>query len=211
MSLTQDVQEFAAGYSRYSDKQQSEFSRLANKLLGVNFIVRDSDKDKNDYYDILHDKDMYSAFFSILDIDVIFDSVNNVIALKPNSGANHLRLKKNETIVLLVLRKLYFRKQKEISLASKISVTLGDLQQEIINTGLFDRPMPKTEFEAILKLYRRYNICEVLGSDYDETAVLILYPSLLHVVSGKSLQDIENALANFQKNNEADDETTDED
>ena len=55
-----------------------------------------------------------------------------------------------QTIVLLLLRKLYFQKSQELQDTEFIHITLGELHGEIEATGIYNERLKKTELKINL-------------------------------------------------------------
>ncbi len=190
--------------------QKNDYARIANLLLKQSFICKDRDRDRKDYFIALQFLDLYKNYFGLIDMEVVHDVPNNVIALKSNQAMTHLTLRKNETIVLIILRKLYYEKQKEISMMSEILVTPEEILGELDATGLFDKRIGKTELTDILRKFIRYSLCDAMGDVKSFEHPLMLYPSLLHVLSVRNIEELQNIIASYGKG-DTDNETTDED
>ena len=115
MDKVKNADHFARVYAHLNETERSEFSRIANKLLSSSFLCAQRDIDRNDYYEALQRISLYRDYFSVLDYEVISYSHEQVIQLKSTEKYNHLNLKLNESVVLLLLRKLYFQKSKEMN------------------------------------------------------------------------------------------------
>lgn len=189
--------------------QKNDYARIANLLLRQSFICKDRDRDRKDYFIAVQFLDLYKNYFSLIDMEVIHDIPNNVIALKSNQGMTHLTLRKNETIVLIVLRKLYYEKQKEVSIMSEILVTPEEIMGELDATGLFEKRIGKTELTDILRKLIRYSLCDAMGDVRSLEHPLMLYPSLLHVLSIRNIEELQNIITSYGKG-EIDNEATDE-
>ncbi|MGM9903315.1 hypothetical protein A5844_001896 [Enterococcus sp. 10A9_DIV0425] len=211
MNLAGNSQHFYLAYRHLEEKEQEQFAMLASRLLNHNFICRDHEKDKKNYYAILPNQKMFENYFSILNYEMIFDKTLGVIGLYPANSLNRLNLTKIQTIALLILRKIYFKRQHEISSMNKIVTTAEEIYQELLVTGLFENVIPKTEFKQIIQLFKRHNLCDYSGDLADLETVIIIQPAIIYVVSTETLEEVEQQIQKYERKEERVDEETDED
>ena len=140
-----------------------------------------------------------------MDYDLKINKQNEVVALSNREGYNHLQLRLNESLILLILRKMYYKKMNELSLNDNISMRIGELHEEIMATNRFDKRIGKKELGQIIRLYKRYNLIDMIGDVGDDDSVLILYPSILYAISITQIEEVErkiDALAKGESVNE---------
>jgi len=175
-------EQYAKAYALLTDTKKDTFSRLCNKLLCDNFIYAQKREDKNDYYDMLSMKSLIQNFFSMIDYDLIHIDGFKIFYIQTNANRNRIRLKKLETIMVLVLRLLYQKGSLDINSSSDISTTLGKMITEINQTGIFKSQVSKTDYINALRMLKRYKLIEYKFSEYKEDEVIIIYPTILYVV-----------------------------
>jgi len=175
-------EEYAKAYALLTDTKKDTFSRLCNKLLCDNFIYAQKREDKSDYYDMLSMKLLIQNFFSMIDYDLIHVDVYKIFYIQTNANRNRIRLKKLETIIVLVLRLLYQRGSLDVNSSSDISTTVGKMITEINQTGIFKGQVSKTDYINALKLLKRYKLIGYSFSEYKEDEIIIIYPTILYVV-----------------------------
>ena len=95
-----------------SDISKDKFKANANKLLNECFIVKNCPDTKNCYYFILKEQDIFKSFFDLLGYDIVINEQFGVISLNNMFGTGRIRLKKRESIVLLILRLIYVEENK---------------------------------------------------------------------------------------------------
>lgn len=210
MNKYNQATKFYNHFVRLSDNKKEEFSRLANKLLSCNYICATRTKDSSDYYAIISNLEVFSCYFGLMDYVLEHHAVDKVVNLYNEQNYNHLAFKKNETIVLLILRKVYYQKMQEISLLDQITMTLEELHNEMITTGIFERRMNKTELKDILRLFKRFNMIDFTGQSDDDHTVLILYPTICYVLPIEKIEEVEKRLEEFTKRGEKDEETSED-
>lgn len=208
MNNITNYETFRYQFEQLNITQKSEFSRLANKLLGYNFICKDKDRDRNDYLKILQNIDLYRFHFNLIDFEVNNDQFNGVISIKSRQTYSKLRLTKDQTLLLLILRKLYFSKQSQLSMSDKTVLTQEEIRSALNATNIYDVEWNKTTFVNHMLFTRRLNICDFVGDiSHDETTV-ILYPSIIHVIDADTLDDLEAQINSYKG---VSDEAADED
>lgn len=207
MNKARNLKEFSIKYSGLNHNESDVFSRVISKLMRVNYLCRDLKGDRNDYHDAIAMRDMLHNYLQVMDISIIVDEVNGVFGIKMNGDEGHERLRLRESIFLLTLRKLFYIKKQSISLVDAILVTYDEILDELSTTGIFDRRMPKSEFEDILRKFKSYHICDysaAMGPD-----VVIILPSILHAVNADTLDQIEAKISLYYNNTEVDEDETD--
>ena len=210
MNKTNNIERFSERYTSLTETDKNTFSRLANKLLSSSFICGGKETDKNDYYEALQKISLYQDYFSAIDYEVILHRNEKVIQLKSTEKYNHFIMKKNPSIVLLLLRRIYNTKAKEISLHENIIVTIEEVHNVIEEAGFLNRRINKTEFRDILRLFKRFSLIDNIGDVDRDDSMLILYPSIIFAAPYEDIVQIDTILRSYN-NEEDNDETADED
>ncbi|MCI9131613.1 DUF4194 domain-containing protein [Thomasclavelia cocleata] len=208
MDKYQQATIFYNKYVRLSDSKKEEFSRLTNKLLSYNYICASRPRDLDDYYKIIADLDLYVSYFALMDYVLENHSVDKVVNLYNLQNYNRYSFKKNESVILLLLRKFYYQKMQEISLLDDITITLQQLHDAINTTGIFGKRINKSELKEVFRVLKRYNIIDLTGNSDDDNAVIIIYPTILYVLPVERLEEIDNILADYQKRGDISEETS---
>lgn len=206
MNKSEAINTFYKNYNNLSDNKRNTFSNLVNKLLSVNYMC--SSKNKDDYYSIVGDLDLYTSYFALMDYTLEYHQVDNVINIYNNQNYNRYNFKKNESIVLLILRKIYFQKMQEISLLEDITVTLEGLHEELMTTGIFDKRINKSELQAILRVLRRFNIIDSSDALDNDQSIIIIYPTICYVLPIERIEEIENRINDYTKRGEYNEEVS---
>ncbi|MCR1960082.1 DUF4194 domain-containing protein [Thomasclavelia cocleata] len=208
MDKYQQATIFYNKYVRLNDIKKEEFSRLTNKLLSYNYICASRPRDLDDYYKIIADLDLYVSYFALMDYVLENHSVDKVVNLYNLQNYNRYSFKKNESVILLLLRKFYYQKMQEISLLDDITITLQQLHDAINTTGIFGKRINKSELKEVFRVLKRYNIIDLTGNSDDDNAVIIIYPTILYVLPVERLEEIDNILADYQKRGDISEETS---
>lgn len=169
--------------------QKEKFRVAANKLLNNCFVVKKKEDTRNDYIFIIQNKDLFIEYFDLLGYRLEINDIQGVVALTSINGTGRLRLKKVESIILLILRLLYIEKRKELSLNDEVVVLSDEIQQKYnmlkIETKL---NLDKTMLRDNIRLFKRYNLVANLDSDVTMSDARIrIYPSILFALPNDNL------------------------
>lgn len=189
-------------------KDRDEFRRVCNKLMSICFIVRRNEATKSDYYFILRMKDVFARYLDILGYMLEINEEYGVIQLVNRENYNHLNLKLYDSIILLLLRILYDEKKRELSLTDVV-VNLGDIQEKYLSLKIREKQIDKTTMSNALRLFKRYNLVEVLDRDLmQEDARIVIYDSILMAVRVEDIKRVSDLIAQYRKGGESGNEET---
>jgi len=195
--------------------QKEKFRVAANKLLNNCFIIKKKEDTRNDYIFIVQNKNLFIEYFDLLGYKLEINDIQGVVALTSINGTGRLRLKKIESILLLILRLLYIEKRKELSLNEEV-VVLSDEIQEKYNMLKLEAKLnlDKTVFRDTIRLLKRYNIISNLDSDVTiSDARIRIYPSVLFAVTNDNINGMYESITEklgkyFNGGEQNDDEET---
>lgn len=198
-------------FQKLTETEKEKFSRICNKILDKNFLIRQKESDKEDYFFVVGHLTLFQNYFMLMDYMVIHYEADQIVALSTEANRNRTRLRRNDTIMLLVLRLLYQKKSKEATQLNQILVSVKDIQEELDRTSLFKGKIPKTELQTTMRMLKSYSLIDFQSSNLinDDTRVEI-YPSLLRVVNIDDMTKLETQL-NAYSNGGDDDEDDDQD
>ena len=211
-SLKAAAKDFFDNYDLLKDNDRELFSRLCNKLLTNNFIYGQIKSDREDYRDINRLKTEITNYFYLIDYSLEHDSNYKIFYLRSNDGKGKIKLKKMESVLVLLFRKLYYVKSKETGTSVEITVTFDELSDEIKKTHLFKDKMTKQLLKDSLLVLRRFKLIYFDSTNFNTTDLFEIYPTIIHVVTTEDLKLIENKLASYQNaDDEESEDETDED
>lgn len=190
-------EEYAKGYKELTDTRKNTFSRLCNKLLNDNFVYAYRQEDRNDYYEILSMKKLIENYFSMMDFDLIHVDSYKLFYIQTNADRNRIRLKKLDTVIVLVFRLLYHKGSLDINSSSDISTTLGKMITEINQTGIFKSQPSMTDYMESLRLLKRYKLIDYNFKDFKEDNVIVIYPTILYVAKVDSINMLNDKLKTY--------------
>ncbi len=176
-------------YDGFSQTQKNMFQDIANRLLANTFLARDKENNKNDYYFLINYKDTFDEFFQILGYELKIDNQLGIVMLQGLQTNNSIKLKRDETIVLLILRILYHEKMKETSLNENIVISIEDIHTKY-NYLEIKKRINKTDLVSSLRLFRRFNIIEFLGDINQSSTRLIIFPTILYAINTENVSEV---------------------
>ena len=189
-------------YDNFNQTQKNNFQDVSNKLLTNTFLARDKENNRNDYYFLINYKDTFEEFFSILGYELKVDTQLGIAMLSGAAANNSIKLKRDETLVLLIIRILYHEKLKETSLNENISVNVEDIHTKY-NYLEIKKRINKTDLVGALRLFRRFNIIEVIGDIQQSTARVIIYPTILYAINTENVSEVYETIEHIMDESEA--------
>lgn len=199
MNKNELMKNMSQAYLLLSEKRKEEFSRILNRLLAVNFICGGRKRNREDYYFISENEQLFKDFLMMLDYDFHLYKADRVIYIHNLNNYNHLNLNQMQTIVLLLLRKLYFQKSQELQDTEFIHISLGKLHSEIEATGIYNERLKKTDLKNIYHFLSRYNICERIGDLNEDDTRLIIYPTINYILPIQKIDEINQRIQQYKK------------
>lgn len=201
MNKNEMMKNTSQAYMLLSESQKENFSRIINRLLAVNYLCGGRKKDRNDFYFILGNEQLFKDFLMLLDYRFYLNKADQIVYIDNLNNYNHLSINQLYSVVLLLLRKLYFQKSQELQDTDFIHITLAELHAEIEATGLYDRRITKTELREIYQFLSKYNICERIGDLNDDETRLIIYPTINYILPISKIDEITNRIKNYKRGN----------
>ena len=141
-------------------------------------------------------------YLLVMDYEAIYDKNINIIYLKSLENKNRIHLMKFETIILLILRVLYFKETKKASLTNLISVSFDELKQEVKKTNIYKEEKTTNEYLEALKKLRKLKIINFkVGNDFDGESRIFVYPSILYIVKVEDVENLNELIKKYQGEN----------
>ncbi|HRF70394.1 MAG TPA: DUF4194 domain-containing protein [Candidatus Pelethenecus sp.] len=182
-----------SAYETMPTTQQNQFKDTANKLLANTFLCRDKKDNKENYYFLMSFKEIFDEFFKVLGYEIHLDTATGSIMLEGASAANTLKLKRDESIILLILRLLYHEKAKDTSLNDNIVCSVGDIHTKYDYLQI-KRKLNKTDLVSAVRLLRRYNLIEVTGDVTSSACRIVILPTILMAIKSEDVNEVYQAI-----------------
>ena len=130
-----------------------------------------------------------------------------VVQLTNALNTNRQNLKLYETVILLILRILFDEKKRELSVSDEVIVNLGDIQDKFLSLKIRDKMIDKTTMGNALRLFRRYQLIELLESDLkNEESRVLIYNSILMAVRVEDIKSVYEKVDSYRKGKLKDEE-----
>lgn len=181
-------------YERLTNDQKATFKDIANKLLASTFLARDKKDNKDNYYFVVSYKEVFDEFFAILGYEVKLDQGVGSIMLKSDQNTGFLKLRRDETIILLILRILYHERLKETSLNENVVITVLDIHEKY-NFLEIKKRINKTDLVSALRLFRRFNLIETIGDITMSNTKVVIMPTILYAINTEEITEVYNTVS----------------
>lgn len=193
-------------FENMHERDREEFKRVCNKLMSMCFINKQNASTRSEYYFIMRHKEVFMHYLDVLGYTLDINEHYGALQLINREGYNHVRLKLNESVILLILRILYDEKKRELSLGDVV-INIGDIQEKYISMKIRDRQIDKTTMSNSLQLFKRYNIVELLDRDLtQEDARIVIYDSVLMAVRVDDIKRVNELLEKYKRGNDSDED-----
>ena len=206
ISRSAACERFAAIYMTLNETKKAAFARLVGKLLTENFVYGQVQDDRNDYYAILENKEVIQDYLLMIGYELVHKDTQKIFYIETENERNKVKLKKLETVLLLIFRLEYYKKSKAIDSNTNISVDSYDVISELQNTGIMRDKLNKTELYDAFRVLRRHKLINFEIRDGEISNVIEIYPTVALIVTSDDLQAL-NARIESYKTKESDDET----
>jgi len=196
---------FETEYDKLTNGEQSEFSRVVNTLLVRSFIVRDvfDSKEKTmrinpDYRFVERHFDLINDYLSYTNWMLEKDVLNGVVALYNTHEMNRLRMDRETSLLLFVLRLIYETEKNESSQTGEaIYITTPTLLKTMIDHGITmtGKRMSGRLFAKSLRFLANHNIIAKVSGSYDEGNVAFyILPSIIFAVDNQKIKTMAEAI-----------------
>jgi len=212
MNKAQALKQFNDEYGTLKEGEKAIFSRITNKLFQVNYITRKKPGDTNDYRFILSFKEAFEAFFALTDFTLNIKREDEVIFITNDNLFNHMRLRKTESVLILVIRIIYQRKKDYVTLDENVEIFLHEIHEELSRIGYLDnKRITKDKLKPALSFLRNYNIIDYIDRGLHDDARIKIYPTILYITNLESIKEVVQKLEGYLVGGGDEGEETDED
>ncbi len=146
------------------EKARRDVPRVMNRLLGETFLYQDDDADKDDYYFVHRHRPIFAALLAVTGFTLLHDDYHRIFQVVSDFSYCHQRYKLDESLMIVVLRKLYEEQVEQLRLAADPVVTIGEVREEYRTITGKERDLGIGQYEAILSRLRRLGLIEPLDS-----------------------------------------------
>jgi hypothetical protein len=184
------------------EKARREIPRVMNRLLGQTFLYQDSETDKEDYYLIHRHRGVFDALLAVAGFTLLHDDYHRIFQVVSDFGYCRQRYRLDESLMIVVLRKIYEERAEQLSLATDPVVTIGELREEYRTITGKERDLGIGQYDAILRRLRRLGLIEPLDGRSldvrDSEARLRLRGSVKMILPVQTAGDMEAWLRRYR-------------
>jgi hypothetical protein len=182
-------------YQKLSDPDRELFRIALNTLLTESFLLRSLDGHARAYQFAAANTEILDAYLELAGWGLRKDEHLGVISFDGPASAR-LQLKKDESILLLVLRLLYEEKSGEIAIHGERTVRQQEIQDRLKTVA--DLSYRKTPFLALLRRFQALRLINIRGPEDDPETTVILFPSIPFVLDGVSVEEIAERIQTYR-------------
>jgi len=176
-------------FENLTGAQRQMFADTVVRLLANAFLARDKKDNKELYYFVLSFKNYFDEYFGVIGYELILDRDRGALQLVTKENQNLVKLKKEESLILLILRILYHQHLVETSVNDNVVIMIDEIHQKYDALEL-KKKMNKTDLVSVIRLYRKYNLIEPLGDPAIGNTRVIIYPTILMAISTQNINDV---------------------
>ncbi len=144
------------------EKVRKEIPRIINRLLGQTFLYQDKESDKEDYYLVHRHQAIFTSFCAAVGFTLLHDDYHRIYQVISDFGYCRRRFKLDESLMIVVLRKLYEEQAEQLNLASDPVVTVGEVREEYRTITGKERDLGVGQYENILRGLRKMGLIDSL-------------------------------------------------
>ncbi len=184
-------------FEELNSTQKKLFSRTCLRLLANGFLARDKQDNKEMYYFLLSYKNYFDEYFDVMDYEINLDRETGAVQLIHRENSNLLRLNKEETLIILILRILYHQHLVKTSVNENVVINTDEIHEYYDSLEL-KKKINKTDLIKILRLYKKYNLIEPLGDITKSRTKIVIYPTILLAVNTQTINDVYNLVSSIE-------------
>lgn len=173
----------------FSKETKETFQKICNMLLVSNYLSKDKKDNIKYYYFVINYKQYFDEFFAILGMEVITNNDLGCIQLKSSYSQGILKLKKEETFIILILRILYQEKLINTTMNNSVLISIDEIHNKYQSFG-FKRKIFKTELVSALRLFKKYNLIDNLGDMSMSSTKLVIYSTITQAIPVTNIQTV---------------------
>ena len=177
-----------------SDKYQEEdFVRAANLLMTHQFIHADRSSHRESYFLISSHVEYYKSLFSAIGWSFIYQPDEAYLGILPQGHERNLKLKLDESLILLCMRQMYEHKLENFEIESGKAYTSTDELLALFET-LTGKDLPnETRTKELLSLFSRHGLIERGKSDESnpKNIMFSILPTIRQVVVEDYIKQVE--------------------
>ena len=155
-----------------------------------------------EYRHIYRHRAIFAALLSVAGFKLLHDDYHRIFQVVSDFGYCRRRYRLDESLMIVVLRKLYEEQAEQLNLATDPVVTIGEVREEYRTITGKERDLGVGQYEMILRRLRRLGLIEPLDGRSldvrDSEARLRLHGSVKMILPVQTAQEMEAWLRRYR-------------
>ena len=144
------------------DKARRDVPRVINRLMGRTFLYQDADADKDDYYFVHRYRSIFESLLRLAGFSLLHDDYHRIFQVVSDYSYCRAHFRLDETLMIVVLRKLYEERLEHLSLASDPVVTIGEVREEYRTITGKERDLGIVQYQDLLRRLRTKGLIDLI-------------------------------------------------
>ena len=144
------------------EKAQRDIPRVVNRLLGQTFLHQDVEADKDDYYFVHRHREVFETLLALCGFKLLHDDYHRIFQAVSEFSYCRAHYRLDETLMIVVLRKLHEERSEQLNLATDPVVTVGEVREEYRTITGKERDLGIIQYETILRHLRALGLIDTL-------------------------------------------------
>jgi hypothetical protein len=195
------------------ERQRRDVPRVVNRLLGQTFLYQDVETDKDDYYFVHRYRSIFEGLAELAGFQLLHDDYHRIFQAVSDYSYCRVHYRLDETLMIVVLRKLYEERGEHLNLANDPVVTIGEVREEFRTITGRERALGIIQYETLLRRLRGMGLIDTLSGRAidvrDADARLRLRGSIRMILPVQSADEMEVWLRKYRAMPESESEGTD--
>ena len=196
------------------ERTRKDVPRIINRLLGQTFLHQDVEADKEDYYTVSRHRPVFEAGLGLVGFTLLHDDYHRIFQVISDYSYCRARYKLDESLMIVVLRKLYEEQAEQLRLAADPVVTVGEVREEYRTITGKERDLGVIQYETLLRRLRKLGLVDTLDGRSinvrDSEARLRLRGSLKLILPVQTADEMEAWVKRYRASGAEGSEGTDE-
>ena len=142
------------------ERTRKDVPRIVNRLLGQTFLYQDVEADKDDYYTVSRHSLVFEAALGLAGFTLLHDDYHRIFQVISDYSYCRMRHKLDESLMIVVLRKLYEEQAEQLRLAADPVVTVGEVREEYRTITGKERDLGIIQYETLLRRLRKLGLVD---------------------------------------------------
>ena len=144
------------------ERVRRDVPRIVNRLLGQVFLYQDVETDKDDYYTVYRHRQVFEMLLALSGFSLLHDDYHRIFQVYSDYSYCRTHYKLDESLIIVVLRKLYEEQSEQLRLAADPVVTIGEVREEYRTITGKERDLGIGQYETLLRRLRKLGLIDTV-------------------------------------------------